>query len=187
MEITPDQAQSDFINHDAIVSHFALRRGMTVADFGCGAGYFSIPMSKWLNNTGKVYAVDVLTTALEFIESQAKLFGLVNVETVRANIETLGATKIPDQSVDLVLIANVLFQCSDPDGVLREAKRVLVPHGHIVIIDWVPEKFFLGPKFNKCISEKDSKHLAERNGLKVIRDVPAGILNYGYITEIRRK
>lgn len=185
MEAASNQPKSDFINHEAIVSNFSLRNGMTVADFGCGAGYFAIPMAKRLNNTGKVYAVDVLSAALEFIESQAKLFSLVNLQTVRANIEVLGSTKIPDKSVDLALIANVLFQCGNRDAALQEAKRILVPHGQIVIIDWVPENFFLGPKFNKCISEQESKKIAERNGLKVIRDIPVGILNYGYITEIK--
>jgi ubiquinone/menaquinone biosynthesis C-methylase UbiE len=174
---------SGFIKQEDIVKNFSIAKGMKVADLGCGAGYFTIPIAKLLGNSGKIYAIDVLSTALEFVESQAKLFGFMNVETVRANIEVLGGTKIPDHSVDLVLLANILFQCNDPDAALQEAKRIVSSEGRIVVIDWVPDKFFLGPKFNKCISEEDSKKLAIRNGLRVVKEVPTGKMNYGFMLQ----
>lgn len=174
---------SGFIKQEDIVKNFAIARGMKVADLGCGAGYFTIPIAKILGNSGKVYAVDVLSTALEFVSSQAKLFGFVNIETVRANIEILGGTNIPEHSVDLVLLANILFQCNDPDAALQEAKRIVSSEGKIVIIDWVPDKFFLGSKFNKCISEEESKKMAMKNGLRVIREIPTGKMNYGFMLQ----
>lgn len=179
-----NEESGGFIKQEDIIRNFLLVRGMKVADLGCGAGYFTIPMARLLGNSGKVYAVDVLNTALEFVSGQAKLFGLTNIETVRANIENLGGTKIPDESVNLVLLANILFQCNNPDAALQEAKRILAPGGKIVVIDWIPDKFFLGPKFNKCISEEESKKIAIRNGLKVTKEIPTGKMNYGFMLQL---
>ncbi len=171
------------IDQNRIISQLGIRDGMTIADFGCGAGYFTIPMARLLHNTGKVYAVDVLTAALESVMSQAKLFGLLNVEKVRANVEVLGGTKIPDGSADMVIMANILFQCEDRDAVFQEAKRVLAPEGKIVVIDWAPNNAALGPKYERCISEDAAKTIAIRNGLKVVEKIRAGVTHYGFILQ----
>ena len=172
-----------FINQDKIIRQLDLKNGMIIADLGCGAGYFTIPMARTLNNTGKVYAVDVLSAALESVMSQAKLYGLMNVEMIRANVEVVGSTKIADHKADLVVLANILFQCSDQDSVLSEAKRILAPQGRIVIIDWIPNNAALGPKFENCISEEAAKKLCIKNGLKVVQEIKAGVTHYGFVLE----
>lgn len=172
-----------FINQDEIIKAIGIKNGMIIVDLGCGAGYFTIPMARMLNNTGKVYAVDVLSAALDSVLSQKKLYGLLNVETIRANVEVLGGTKIPDGKADLVILANILFQCADQDSVFQEAKRILAPEGKIVVIDWVPNNAALGPKFESCISEETAKKVAIKNGLKAIKELPTGSTHYGFIVE----
>ena len=112
-----------FMNPDKIVGKLNIKSGMIVADFGCGAGYFTIPIAKIIKNSGKIYAIDVLNEALESVLSKAKLYDLLNVKTVRANIEVIGGSKIESNSVDLIILANILFQCNDYDSVLGETKR----------------------------------------------------------------
>lgn len=172
-----------FINQDEIIQQLGIKNGMTIADLGCGAGYFTIPMARIMNNTGKVYAVDVLTAPLESVMSQAKLYGILNVERIRANVEVVGSTGIGEQSCDLVVLANILFQCQDRDSLFEEAKRILVPGGRIVIIDWIPNNAALGPKFEHCIPEDEAKRIAMRNGLKVVQGIKAGSTHYGFILE----
>ena len=168
-----------FMNPDEIVEELKIKSGMIVADFGCGAGYFTIPIAKAIKNSGKIYAVDVLNDTLESVLSKAKLYDLLNIETVRANIETVGGSKIKSTSVNLVILANILFQCNDYDSVLTEAKRILKNDGSIVIIDWIPKKVPLGPKYEHCLSEEDIKKLSIKNGLKVVRKIDAGGQHYG--------
>lgn len=170
-----------FINQDEIIKQIGIKTGMVIADLGCGAGYFTIPMARLLGNTGKVYAVDVLSAALESVMSQAKLYGLLNVEVVRANVEVVGSTKVAEGKCDLVVLANILFQCQDQDGLFAEAKRVLAPAGKIVVIDWVPNNAAMGPKFENCISEETAKKIAIKNGLKVVTEIRAGVTHYGFI------
>ena len=53
-----------FMNPDKIVAELNIKSGMIVADFGCGAGYFTIPIAKIIKNSGKIYAIDVLNETL---------------------------------------------------------------------------------------------------------------------------
>ncbi|MFA7169237.1 MAG: class I SAM-dependent methyltransferase [Candidatus Paceibacterota bacterium] len=172
-----------FMNQDDIIRQIGIKSGMVIADLGCGAGYFTIPMARIMKNTGKVYAVDVLSAALESVMSQAKLYGLLNVEVIRANVEVLEATKIADKKSDLVVLANILFQCSNQDALFVQAKRILAPGGRILVIDWIPNNAALGPKFENCISEETAKKVAIKNGLKVVKEIKAGITHYGFVLE----
>lgn len=171
------------IDQNKIISQLGVKSGMTIVDLGCGAGYFTIPIARLMSNTGKVYAVDVLTSALESVMSQAKLYGLLNVEKIRANVEVVGGTKLEGGKADLVIMANILFQCQDRDGVFQEAKRLLVPGGRIVVIDWLPNNAALGPKYERCLSEEEAKTIALKNGLKVVEKVRAGMTHYGFVLQ----
>ena len=173
-----------FMNPDKIVEELNIKSGMIVADFGCGAGYFTIPIAKKIKNSGKIYAIDVLNESLENVLSKAKLYDLLNVKTVRANIETIGGSKIDNASVDLVILANILFQCNDHNSVLTETKRILKDSGSIVIIDWIPKKVPLGPKYEHCLSEENIKKLSIKNGLKVVKKIDAGNQHYGMVLKI---
>jgi ubiquinone/menaquinone biosynthesis C-methylase UbiE len=172
-----------FINEDGIIAQLGIKSGMVIADLGCGAGYFSLPLARALRNSGKVYAVDVLSAALEAVKSHAKLYGLLNIEVVRANVEVAGGTKIPDGAADVVMLANILFQCSDRSGLFTEARRILAPGGRIILIDWIPNNAALGPKFESCVSEEEAKRLAIENGLKVTGGIDAGETHYGFVLE----
>lgn len=172
------------MNPNNIVRNFNISRGMIVADFGCGAGYFTIPIAKLVKSSGKVYAIDVLKDVLENVLSKAKIDRLLNIKTVRANIEIVGGTKIKDKSVDLAVLANILFQCNDYDSVINEAKRILKKRGKIIIIDWIPDKVPLGPKFEHSLSEENIKKIATKNGLKITESFSAGDKHYGMIFSV---
>jgi len=181
LEVIPKVGSKGFLNPDKIVDALMIKGSYNVADFGCGSGYFTVPIAKRVSNGGKVYAIDVLSDPLEAVVSKAKLFGLLNIETVRANVESVGGTKIKDRSLDLVLLANILFQCNDYNSVFSEAKRILKDSGEIVVIDWIPDSVPMGPKYEHCLSKDDVKKLAIRNGFRFIREIDAGDRHYGMI------
>ena len=106
MENPPNQ----FINPADIINHLGVLRNSIVADFGCGSGYFSVPLAQFIGEEGKVYALDVLASALESDESKAKIHGLSNIITKRVNLEKEGGSKFSNESMDWVILKDMLFQ-----------------------------------------------------------------------------
>ena len=99
-----------FMDPERIAAGFGLTEGMRVADFGSGAGYFTIIMAKMVGDNGLVTAVDLMNFALETLRTKAKVEGLGNIQTVRSNLEVLGSSGLANDSQDVVLLANILFQ-----------------------------------------------------------------------------
>ena len=128
--------EGGFLKPEEILDNLDIREGMKIADFGCGSGYFTILMAKRVGKGGVVYAVDVQGAALESVRGRARLFSILNIETIRANLEKEKGSTLKDRSLAMVLLANILFQSSAKDAIIKEAKRVVSKDGKIVIIEW---------------------------------------------------
>lgn len=180
-----DTGTGGFMNPEKILLEIGIEEGTKVADFGSGAGYFTIPLAQVVGDEGKVWAVDVLRSALEIIESKAKIGRLLNIETVRGNLEILGGSKLKEKSVDLTLLANILFQSQKHSEILEEAKRVLKDDGRLVIIDWIPEQCYLlgpgQPGAGWSIPPEKAQKEAEVVGFKLERKFSPGTYHYGLI------
>ncbi|MBI4276294.1 methyltransferase domain-containing protein, partial [Candidatus Uhrbacteria bacterium] len=122
-----------------ILERFGIAQGMHVGDFGCGgAGHFVFPAARLVGDTGLVYAVDILEPVLSSIDAKAKSEGFTNIKTVRSNIETVGATNIPEKILDALLIINLLFQNTKFADILREGSRLMKPNTKLLVIEWKP-------------------------------------------------
>src|SRR3989338_2597035 len=104
------------LNPVEVFKKIGLGLGMTVGDFGCGgAAHFPLPAARLVGAQGLVWAVDILKSALSSVISKSKLAGLGNIRPVWSNLEIFGATKVvPDNSVDVGLIVNVIHQTQKP-------------------------------------------------------------------------
>ena len=154
-----------FLNPEQVIKQLNIKAGMHVADFGCGAGYFVIPMAKLVTNEGKVYALDVLDSALESVRSRARIEGLFNIVPNRCNLEILGSSQIENNSIDLVLLSNILFQSDNKAGIIKEANRILKENGELVIIDW-NENQPLGPSKDLFVPIEKIRGIVEQSSLK---------------------
>lgn len=103
-----------------------LKEGMTVVDYACGQGHYTIPLAEIVGPEGRVYAVDIQPLAVEVVKKKADLKSLRNVTAVLVDSYNTG---IPDASVDVVLLVDALHYITDPDALFREIQRVLKPGG----------------------------------------------------------
>ena len=170
-----------FLNPGIIVNEFGLMPGMNVADFGSGAGYFTIIIAERVGKEGKVYALDIMETALDSVRAKAKAVGLENVEAIRTNLEVIGGSGLADQSQDVVLLANILFQSEKKSDIIREAKRVLKDGGSLIIIDWKKDAGGFGPPDSLRTDEMAMRSLAVGEGLVFERNFNAGQFHFGMI------
>jgi len=132
---------SGLLNPNEVVKKLPVIPSMVIADFGAGSGFFSIALAKALNNNGKVIALDIWPKALEALQTRAKIEKVWPViETKIADLEKPNGSKLTSESVNMVLISNMLFQTENKINILKEAKRILQKDGFLVIIDWDPQK-----------------------------------------------
>lgn len=125
-----------FLEPEKIVPFFGLKPGDHVADFGAGHGYFTIPLARLVGGDGAVYAIDIQQPALDVIRAKASQEHLLNIEYVWADLETLRGSRLKDQFIDFVLIANILFQVENKLGLMQEAYRVLRQGGRMALVEW---------------------------------------------------
>lgn len=152
-----------------------------VADFGAGTGAYTIAAAKALRGTGNVYAIDVQKDLLTRLEKACREAHLGNVSFVWGNIEETGGTKLRDQSVDVVIISNVLFQTPNKKGVFEEAKRILRPGGALLFIEWSGSFNSMGPTPEQVFPELDARKLIESLGFSFDRMMNAGNYHYGFV------
>jgi ubiquinone/menaquinone biosynthesis C-methylase UbiE len=170
-----------FVDPVALVRKLQIPLGSSVADFGCGAGYFTFEAAKAVGADGKVYALDILPAALEAVASRAKVMNLSNIETKRANLEKLGGSGLPPESVDWAILKDMLFQNQDKAVILREIYRVLKPEGKVFLMEWIPSGVPMGPEEGMRISEADTRALLEQSGLHPEQTLPAGDFHYALL------
>ena len=171
--------EESFLRPDHIVDSFGLKPGDMAADFGCGAGFFVIPLARAVGSGGRVFAIDIQKEALSALRTRAATAHLLNIDYVWADLELPAGSHLKDQSVALVLIANILFQASDKEQVIREGGRVLRPGGKLAILEW--DDRMSGPPMNMRVTKAHATELAERCGFSLVEEFDGGAHHYGLL------
>lgn len=167
---------------DLLADKLGVKFGQQVGDFGCGgAGYFSLPAARLVGNNGKVYAVDILKSALQGVASKAKLERLINIETIWSDLERLGVTKIVPESLDHAFLINIMFQSRQNETIVQEARRLLRVGGKLLVVDWKIEPTPLGPPLANRLAAAAVKQIVSRAGFTIEKEFDAGPYHYGLV------
>jgi predicted methyltransferase len=115
-----------------VIRELNLDQGSIVADLGSGVGYFALKLSVKVGRPGRVLAVDILRYPLYVLRIRAFINQKHNISTILG-----GSTdpRLPDGSIDAVLIANTYHELTDSKTILAHLHRSLKPGGRLVILD----------------------------------------------------
>lgn len=176
---------NELVNAHFILEKSGVHPGMIFADLGCGAiGHFVFPASGRVGSAGKVYALDIQKPVLQAIETRARLEGAQNIMTVWSDLEKVGAAQkqIQDGSVDVVLLANTLFQIKDRASVLKEAARMLKSGGTLAAVEWsAASPPGLGPSRELRVDSAKLEETAAAAGFALKEKFDAGPYHYGMV------
>lgn len=165
-----------------VFKKIGLEEGMKVGDLGCGnLAFYAFGAAKAVGSKGLVYAVDILKTVLNAVEARARQEGFDNIKTVWSNLEMVGATNIPADSLDAVFIHNVLFQSTGHEGFLKETNRLLKAGGKLMIVDWKKTGAPFGPPVKDRPDPETVKNLAQQNGFALTEEFEAGPYHFGLL------
>jgi ubiquinone/menaquinone biosynthesis C-methylase UbiE len=170
-----------FANPEGNVATLGKIEGLHVADLGAGTGAYTLLLAEKVGDTGKVYAVEVQKDFLSKIKNTAQSHGHVNVDAIWGDIEERGGTKLENESVDIVVVANVMFQVDDKMGLVREAKRILKKDGRLLFVDWRDSFGGLGPQPDMIIRIDDARKIFEEAGFEYAQTIETGSRHYGFI------
>jgi ubiquinone/menaquinone biosynthesis C-methylase UbiE len=133
-----------------------IKKGDIVLDYGCGIGFNTIPAAEIVGEKGKIYALDIHPCAIETVGKEIRKKGLTNVETILSDLDT----GITDESVDIVLLYNVLPMIEDRHALIKELYRVLKSGGILS----VKSGFFANLYSREKIETKDLEKLVINDG-----------------------
>lgn len=170
-----------FMAPEIMASHFHIRPGDSVADFGAGNGNFSIILSKIVGPTGKVYACEIQKNLVEAVANSARQSGINNLEAIWCDIETHQGTKLESDSLDAAVLVNTLFQMEQKGEAIEEIKRTLRSGGKLFVVDWSDSFGGMGPLPENVISESDVRALIEEHHLEFERSFDSGEHHYGLV------
>jgi len=163
------------------VLHLGLREGMKVGDFGAGSGHYARAAAAIVGYDGKVYAIDVQENILKHLKLNTHFSHHSIIDTVWGDIEKLGGTHLRDASLDAAILANVLFQIENRDGLIGEIRRVLKLGGKLMVIDWAGSYGGMGPAPEQVVTEHSAEELFINGGFHKVKSFRAGPHHYGII------
>lgn len=118
-----------------IVNRLDPRPGQSIADIGAGAGTFTYEFARRVGPSGAVYAVDVKIAWLDAIRRGSIRRGLRQIVPVFVR---RGDFVLPEKTIDLVFMRNVLGRLADPAALFKKLRHHLTDGGRIAVIDSRP-------------------------------------------------
>lgn len=109
---------------DSILQILQLKGNEVIADIGGGTGHLASQLSK---QAKEVYVID---------ESPAMLANVEKCSNIKTICSDAFDTKLADNSVDVIVLSDVLHHIKEDDKLMLEVCRILKPNGAAVLHDF---------------------------------------------------
>lgn len=163
---------------EKLLRKLGLRAGDTMADIGCGPGFFTLPAARIVGRNGIVLAGDIQGEMLTSVRSRAHEAELGNIRVVKTSETEI---PLPAESFDFVLLAFVLNELEHRATFLHRAARLLKPTGRVVVLEWERAETPSGPPLEDRVSRDELVEDALAAGLRVKDDGELGDGQYYYV------
>jgi SAM-dependent methyltransferase len=129
-----DPSRDAWQRPDEVIRVLSPSPSASVADIGAATGYFSARFARAVPE-GRVFAIDIEPSMIDYLTARAKREGLGNITTIPA---TADDPKIPEP-VDLIIVVDTYHHLVGRTAYFQRLTRALKPSGRIAIIDFKPE------------------------------------------------
>jgi len=116
-----------------LIEALAFQPGEIVADIGAGTGYHTRRIAPKILPQGKVLAVEIQPEMLDLLTNKLNAAGITNVVPV---LGTVTDPKLPTNSVDTILMADVYHEFDHPFEMIEAMCRALKPGGRMIFVEF---------------------------------------------------
>jgi ubiquinone/menaquinone biosynthesis C-methylase UbiE len=153
---------------EQLISKLSLRPSDVVVDFGCGAGFFTIPIARVAART---IAVDVSSRMLDRTAANARKSG-VKIELVESDGTQI---RLADEGVDVIFLNHVFHEIEDGPRVLGEFHRILRRSGRLAVVERTRGGGLFGGKLGPpVVDPEEVVHEMERAGFVSAQTIEHG-------------
>lgn len=168
---------AEFLKVNEVLNSLDLKENMSAAEFGCGNAMFTVSLAKKLGK-GKVYAMDIQEEKLSALKGRLFRENINNVSSILCDLEDPDGSTLKNDFLDIVIVANVLFQTTNKYAIMKEGVRVLKKGGQLLAVDWLKKSPF-GPE--EIVDPDEVKKMANDLNLSLKKEFAAGDYHYGLL------
>ena len=124
---------------EQILNQLRIAPGLTIADVGCGSGYFTFKFAEMVGSDGKIYGIEINPLHLDYLRKYVETNNIRNVEIIESTTNGIGLK--PDVLVDVVFscsLFHVLYAVFNDDSrrsFLESISNSLAPGGALIVMD----------------------------------------------------
>lgn len=139
-------------------------KGSSFVDIGCGPGFFTLPASRIVGRSGRIFALDIYGEMLADLKSEAAVKGAANIRFLRVGEEGDG---IP-ANADLYFLAQVFHELDDKPGYLAGLRRRMGPESRLAVLDYHKRRTKHGPPLSHRVSLSRLRGWLREAGFRII-------------------
>jgi ubiquinone/menaquinone biosynthesis C-methylase UbiE len=137
--------------------------GATVLDYGCGPGFFTVPMAHLVGESGRVLAADLQQGMLDMVRYKIQgtlLDGRVSFHLVQGDGAGI------DGPVDFVLLFYMVHEIEDKAAFFRRIVSLLTPRGCALMVE--PPFHVSRKEFRETCALAEASGLAAKTGPRML-------------------
>lgn len=127
-----DPKRDEKLQPDRVMDVLGIKEGSNVADIGAGSGWFTVRAARRVGNKGAVYAVEINSEYLKYIEDRAKRENLPNIRTILGKEDD---PLLPANTLDAVLLLKTYHEVGQPIRLLTRVREAMRAGAQLGIID----------------------------------------------------
>ena len=150
-----------------LLENMVLQSTDVVADIGAGSGYHVFKIAPKVNE-GKVFAVDIQQEMLNAMKKKKNDLDQNNIKLIKGTVKS---TKLPENSVDKVLMVDVYHEFEFPVEMIQSIKNALRVNGKIYLIEYRAEDKSVPIKRLHKMTETQAVKEMNAAGFQLIKNI----------------
>lgn len=164
--------RSSWEHTERIIASLGLKRGETIADIGCGSGYFTDKFSRLVGPQGKVYALEIKDEHIATLSNYLKREKIDNVQVIKGKEDELLLPQ-PVDKMFMCSLYHIMYGVNADqarDHYLKSLLKGLKPDGELIIVDNGPVDDETLPYHGPYISKELIEIQLQYYGLQLVEE-----------------